>query len=243
MGYSISVNCKSKKTQKQMLEFLEENFRHWAVVLGGKDDVRYITDPMDDLSYAHGKTQIGFDYGAGFSFDNTERGYYYGLLRWIALKIGRKRKVIRSPGNETWRFDEPVPYITYDGYDHWPVLLDKPDKPLRWCWVDKYGIKRCKDTLAEEYGALVHELLTKPAPKEKGKPRGIIIDPRVMEMYEGGKGPAVQEFMGVMMPHFTIEARIIIVKKLLWDEVKKRVKPARDELKRLDKLWSEHVQV
>jgi hypothetical protein len=34
-----------------------------------------------------------------------------------------------------------------------------------------------------------------------------------------------------------------IEKLFLWDKVKKRLKPAHDELKRLDKLWSEHVQI
>ena len=242
MGYSISVNCKSNKAQQQMLKFMGDNFRPWAVVLGGKDDVRYIGDPDDDLSYADGKRQIGFNYSSGWgSLGSPERDYYYATLRWIALQVGRRAKAIGSPeGGQVYRFDEPKPYITYDGYDHWPVLLERPNKKkLRWLWVSKYGMKRCKDNLAEHYGRLVHELLVKyDKKKPKGKPRGITIDPRVMAMYEGGKGPAIQEFMGMLMPHFTIEARIQIVKTLLWDEVKKRRAPVLKEMKRLDRLWA-----
>ena len=91
MGYSISVNCKSQQAQTRMLKFLERHFRHWGVLMGGPSDAdRYISAPQ-----AHGKHQVGFDYGA-WGANTTEREYYYALLRWVAIQVGQRRKSVRQ---------------------------------------------------------------------------------------------------------------------------------------------------
>lgn len=230
MGYSVSVNCKSQQAQTRMLKFLEKNFKHWGVLNGGSpDEARYISDPQNDLYYAHGKHQIGFNYGA-WGANTAEREYYFALLRWVSIQVGQRRKSVRLVDhNKTYKFDKPVPVFIYDGYDHWPVLIDKPKtSKLSWCWVDRLGMIRDKDDIAERYQILIWEHLIRPVPRKKGEQPRSEVDDRIFEVLGLPKDATLE---------LTREDRVKITKKLLWKQVEEQRAPIRTELKRLDDLW------
>lgn len=143
MGYSLSTIAKSKSAQKRMLAFMEKHYIPAWKVLGEEEHSEFISEPSEDLSYAHNKLQIGFDFNAsGF-----EREYMFTLTHWMALKIGRRTNVVTMDEKRVEIRGEPFPYILYDGYDRWPVL-DRPlkeiPKRLHWCGSDYLGMRRDK---------------------------------------------------------------------------------------------------
>lgn len=232
MGYSISVQCKGKADQKKMLAFLKANFRPWKAVLGNDDGVKYVSDPDDDLSYAHGKNQIGFDYRAGFGGFDQEREYYFSALKWVALQVGKRSSKVRFD-DTTHKFDSPVPVFIYDGYERWPILSEKPKKRgLRWCWVDKLGMKRDKDCVAEENRLLIWEHLIVVQPRKKGQKaneREVAVRDDIVSFIGMTPGEGV--------PQLSLEKQTALVKKFLWKEVQAFRAPIKAELARLDKLW------
>lgn len=217
-----------------MLKFLAKNFRSWLEIIGKGDEDRYISDPTGDLSYAHGKYQIGFDYGAGWgTFDNSEREFYFAALRWIAIQVGQRRKALHMDSHEkTYNFATPVPFIIYDGCDNWPVLLERPAKSklsLSWCWTDQLGLVRDKDDIAERYRLLIWEHLITPVLTKKGRPTEVNVRPEVFEVL--GCKPEDG------LPALNLEMQVKLVRRLLWKEVLAARVPIRTELKRLDHLW------
>jgi hypothetical protein len=123
MGYSVAAVIKSKKARDAMLSFLQAHYRSWGEVLQaagvGADSEAYPHPDYDptvcvlrdgELSYDHGKIRIGFDY----SNQTLVGPYMYAIVRWICLKIGRKRAFEGLA--------EKTPYYMYDGYAGTPVL-------------------------------------------------------------------------------------------------------------------------
>lgn len=236
----MSVECRSQQARDRMLGFLGRSFRPWTVVLDGRDGDRYIGDPTKDLDYARGGWQVGFNYGAwGVSLGDPEYEYYWAVLRWIALQVGRRRGKFRLQGHEgTYSFPEPVPYTVYDGDDRWPVLTSRPHPRLRWCWVDRLGMHRDRGTVAEHHSNLVHELLVRPLPERDGSVvREFSLDERAVEIL-GGTPPTV-DLAGMRLFQIPRERRGVLVRKLLWPEVLERLRPVREEMARLDALWRE----
>jgi hypothetical protein len=149
MGYSISVNIRSVRLRDKMLAFLEENWRRWPELDGGKrEDPAFASDPETgkDVSYNNGqKCNIGISYNAC----EPERDYIFQFIRWLAIIIGKKK---RFKG-----IKDPVPYMLYDGDECWPVLIkgkQKLDKGCEWAWAiyDRYGTKQIKDYETKIYG-------------------------------------------------------------------------------------------
>ena len=142
MGYSITTPIKSQKAKAEMFAFLTEHFVPFYELLphlyGGFSQLR---GPLDgDFAYDHGKCRIGFDYSV---IQDLERDYVSGLLHWMALRVGRKRKL---PIFERFSNTKAiVPYIVYDGYESWPVRLasewrDKaPPEVRQWRFCDEHG--------------------------------------------------------------------------------------------------------
>lgn len=106
MGYSIATPVRSEKAHREMLAFLKENYRPWGKVIGNDDAGGYITEPTSDLSYDHSKRKIGFDYNAS----GGERQYAFAIVRWIALKVGRRTAA-------------KTPYYVYDGHERVGILV------------------------------------------------------------------------------------------------------------------------
>lgn len=111
MGYSAATPIKSRKAQQKMLSFLREHLRpaHWN---NPDDQCAWMRAMTDDLSYDQSKLKIGFDY---FNSQNFYGEYLFAVLRWMALRVGRKVRLKD--------YTEPIPYYMIDGYMPVPVLL------------------------------------------------------------------------------------------------------------------------
>lgn len=219
MGYSIGIHVQNKKLQRMMLDFMEKEYRpHWQV-RGLKDEKDCFTGPpSDNLDYFDGKCIIGIDFNAA----GWERGYAFTLVRWLALKVGKTRKTFKYPTKAT--FDEPVPYMVYDGVEAWPVLerpLSSVSKNLRECCVDRYGMKADKISTEDFIWDLEDDDSFSEAQREACKRHGIDPDKPWPKPEPEGVRWKIHETR----------------QRLLWPEVKKILVPMRDEMKRLDKAW------
>ncbi len=124
MGYTVTAPVRSKQAWSKMLAFLERNYRTWPALNGRPKGASYIRGPIgDDFSYDHGKQRIGFDYNCF----GGEREYMLALVRWIALRVGRKR------GGR--------PYYLYDGGLEGVIgiVLKKPI-PKEATLTDRWGV-------------------------------------------------------------------------------------------------------
>jgi hypothetical protein len=117
MGYTVSVSTKSQKAKREMLAFMEENFRPasdlWEEVEDRQDCTVNGLRTDEGLAYDRGSSKLGFNYNTG----SMSRYYAFMVCRWIALKVGRIRRFKKFGLPET-----SVPYIVYDGYESIPVL-------------------------------------------------------------------------------------------------------------------------
>lgn len=127
MGYSVSVSVRSHRFKSEMYDFLKRLYRPWSEIvaaLAEEDDEDYeildfFNGPFLDgeLASARGKCLIGWDY---HPTTGPEREYYYALVRWIAIQVGKRRRRFRG---EDLTLDRPVPYYVYDGIEAMPILL------------------------------------------------------------------------------------------------------------------------
>jgi hypothetical protein len=152
MGYSIGIRVKSGAAYAKMLAFMSEHYRPWTAVIGHPDGKSFASSPSDDLAYdSRGKLTLGFDYGCVLDW---EREHIYVILRWMAIKVGRTRRSFRKDSVTPSTLDEPVPYIVYDGYDPWPVLVGTKEEAkrlpstLRQFASDSLGLRNGPDALA-----------------------------------------------------------------------------------------------
>lgn len=236
MGYSISIHVKSKPVRRKMLDFMEVNYRRWSVVCG-KDPNEWSGSsrgPTDDLSYGGSKTSIGFDYGpmAGF-----ERDYIYSVLRWMAIKVGDRKPVMNTDEGEKGptepvTFPEPIPYYKYDCDSYFtPILIATeeqeaalPEKHRHWA-VDEWGVRvgptgidhqigSCSGMFSNPTGAsiLAESKMLGPAPKEDGEEREA----------------------------WMVKHRQVYL-KYLKDEINENIALIRQEIQRLDQLWTSQV--
>lgn len=130
MGYSIAIRCKNKALQEQMISFMDENYRNWPEISGM--DIHAYSNFTDELSYDSNKRAIGFDYNAC----EPERDYIFAVVRWLALKIGKKIK---------WKELGRIPFYVYDGCEPVPILTESdwkgvPDQ-YKWARVSDMGFK------------------------------------------------------------------------------------------------------
>jgi hypothetical protein len=132
MGYSIAIRCRSEQLRKRMLRFMKENFVP-ADKLFSSVDMAAAPGVTTDMSYDEGKTGLGFDYSAWVQ--GEERAYICTVLRWMALKIGRRRT-----WRKRWPEYGPLPHYVYDGYDAVPIFLESP--PKDYVKTDQYGCQR-----------------------------------------------------------------------------------------------------
>lgn len=118
MGYSVATPAKSGKAKAEMLEFMSEHFRpaHEFIpeVVASYDPSSsgILTD--DQLAYDRGSSKMGFNYSTS---TGPEGEYLFFICKWMALKVGRKRRF-----KEYGLPDTSVPYYVYDGHEAIPVL-------------------------------------------------------------------------------------------------------------------------
>jgi len=144
VGYSIATPMKSVKAKAEMRAFMDEHYRDIKAVTGGRYNA-FAHGPTDDLAYDHGKCRLGFNYNC----PDPERDYIFALVKWMALRAGRRRKleVFEQTGVMA-----VVPYYVYDGFEAIPIVLVSewkgkeppypwPDNPNCEAWplVDEHG--------------------------------------------------------------------------------------------------------
>jgi hypothetical protein len=159
MGYSASTPMKSAKARDEMLAFLAEHYRPWHVIQPPKDvladfDFGWVPEEWDwtteivagdGIDYNGSKTKIGFNFGNSSGL----LGHYgFSLLRWVALKAGKRRKVSKK---EFGDLGGVVPVFQYDCDPAWPVLVrseweDKAPEGCWWCLTDDHGFKPVRRT-------------------------------------------------------------------------------------------------
>lgn len=225
MGYSIGLFARNEGLQVAMWDFMEREYRpHWRI-RGRPEGPCYSSPPRLNVDYVHGKHVLGIDYGACGGF---ERGYGFALVRWMALKVGRSRRSFKEP---KVKFQEPVPYMSYDSEALWPILvkpLSSVPKALRWCCVDRYGVKLDPTTYDDFIFDIPDHEAFKKAQIDACKKHGIDPD----------NWPAPEnEPKGVRWKIHDTRAR------LLWPEIQKVIEPIRVELKRLDTQWCKEAHV
>lgn len=118
MGYSIATPAKSGKAKTEMLGFMSEYFRpaHEFIpeVLASYDPSSSGLLTEDQLAYDSGPSKMGFNYSTS---TGPEGEYLFYICKWMALKVGRKRRFKKYGLPDT-----SVPYYVYDGYEAIPVL-------------------------------------------------------------------------------------------------------------------------
>jgi len=131
MGYYIAVPCKSAKSRDEMLAFLAQHFRDaWELFDWVPRDNRMErpTHGKDICAYAKA-LEIGWYRNAGWNPEHS--AYADSILRWMALKIGRRMTTE----------DEEVPGygpldVAFTVYEtqRQPVVLQSqcPDAPDGW---------------------------------------------------------------------------------------------------------------
>jgi hypothetical protein len=148
MGYSIAIRARNQTLRKKMVKFMAANHRKWSDVIGEGKSIssRPGLGADGELDYDHNKLAVGFDYAS--HCHGWESALIYSETRWMALKIGQTKTRFKDPDKrDKYVFEEPKPFMVYDGYDEWPILVVKnlkealklPEKQ-RWCAFDKFGV-------------------------------------------------------------------------------------------------------
>ena len=229
MGASISVRVSSAEKRTKMLAFLSEHYRRWEHVVAGAG---YLNTDPDDFEIR--KKDISFDYSA---LHGWERVYVYSTIRWIALKVGDKKTRFRKDDVEPNVFLEPVPYMIYDEFDSWPILVCKSERdamklPIkhRWCSTDEYGVYLSERT-SESLVCAANEGALFDVDREKAQK---VQKAFTEELGALGEWPPYgsKEYQQRMEKYKRIRA------KYARTEIKVMLPKVRGELKRLDKLWS-----
>jgi hypothetical protein len=138
MGYSIHVVARSLKLKDEMLEFMQRNLVTWDKLVGTK--YRYTSEVLEGGPLLiNNPLALGIRYGAVMGL---ERDYAYIVVRWMALKIGRKCTNFGPENHRSFKAPWPVSYYVYDDYERTPVALRKVECGREWRVVDKYGMHK-----------------------------------------------------------------------------------------------------
>lgn len=232
MGASISTIVTSWGARDRMLDFLSKHYRDWTqvsgtpgarLVGGGKEVFDYMGSRGERV--AIGTEYLGNLYG-------WERCYVTALCRWVALKIGRKRVRFSKDVIGPEPFAKPVPYLLYDSYEYWPILvmsekaaLKLPEK-RQWCAVDKFGCY---------LGAEIHESVVSAAFDLISSN-----DKRYKAYAKDANrfGPVPSESEARLA---WLDKQRVVKAKHAKPEVERVLPVLRGELERLDRLWRKHA--
>jgi hypothetical protein len=130
MGYTIGVVCRSKKLAEKLLETINDNISD-AIKIALDEDSLSETYCYEFSCYSKNRVETKMSYYHGLDYE-----FMMAVARWGAIKAGKKRSSFR----ETEKFYSPIPYLSYDNCEAWPIILEKPkNKKLNWCYYDQYG--------------------------------------------------------------------------------------------------------
>ena len=226
MGYSIAIRVSSEVQRKRMIAFMGKHYRKWSDVI---EEGKSISsgEATDDLSYDHAKKALGFDYAS--HLHGWERLYVYSALRWMALKVGDRKRRFDKDTVDPPLFKKPVPFMVYDGYEFWPILVCQNErealklpKGQRWCSVDPYGVYISEKTSESIVTACEDLFLDKKLYAAFGN--------EVLKTI--GQAPEESEARSRW-----IKKNQAIRAKHCKPEIKRMLPKVRAELSRLDQLW------
>lgn len=144
-----------------MLDFLHTHYRAWHEVVGGYNPEN-TSGPTNDADYDDAKTFVGFNYSCTWGWG---RFWTTTSCRWIALQVGRRRRSFAKDVISPNVLAEPTPFITYDGYQNWPVIVSsaptKLPKGHQWCSTDPLGLINGPDVL-KDYAHVAAEMAVSP---------------------------------------------------------------------------------
>ncbi len=226
MGYSIAIRARNPKLRKKMVKFMAENFRKWSDVLGKGESIssRPGLGEEGSLDYDRSKDAVGFDYAS--HCHGWESCLIYSATRWMAIKIGKRRSKFQKDAVTPNVFDEAVPFMVYDGYQAWPILIVKDLKAAmklpataRWCATDSLGVY---------IGPEVNEILTSYAEE-------MFFDKKTFAAFERD----MKKFEHLHKTDFKAwrEKHREMKVKHMRPEIDKMLPIVRKEIERLDKLW------
>lgn len=142
MGWSFAVACKSAKAHQEILSFLEE---HYTPLNPERPK-----HPTPYTKYAYSKYSIGFD---------SPTKHEQAVLRWIALRAGKKRTSRSLLGPET----PAVPWVNLDGQGSSPVITkdqwDGREETEQYV-VDEHGFQPDETWLGEGMNPLLKSVIT-----------------------------------------------------------------------------------
>ncbi len=119
MGYSYSVTCHSLKARDYAAEFLKQT-PSWSELLGESydDDHTNYVCVGDELDYGASILKVGWN--CVVSWDSQH--YMLSLLRFIALRVGRKRR-FKEGTFHYWNYDsEANPIVDVDKLGFKPIF-------------------------------------------------------------------------------------------------------------------------
>lgn len=147
MGFTIGFQPASIVEKNQMLHFMwtKGNFRPWTHIIkeAGVKPKGPIGSSCNDAEVEKlGRKQIGFYSGAW----GWEQAYIYSLVRWMAVKVGlRKRFKVQGP------WVEELPHMVVN-YESWPVIATSTEreakkypKYIRWATYNQHGCYRASN--------------------------------------------------------------------------------------------------
>ncbi len=113
--HSISVPVRNKQLRDEMYEFLQRLYQPWYDVVEDEDLEPAYLGPYIDEDLGGPELRIGWECKSGVG---PEREYHYAILRWIALQVGRRKKVVSGKD-----LNQLVSYVLQDDDTEIPVLL------------------------------------------------------------------------------------------------------------------------
>jgi len=125
-----------------MYELLQDIFAPWSDIVDAEGSA--FSDLKMDRELAQpGPNRLGFNYETAVG---SEREYVFSVVRWMALKVGRRRRQFQGG----LKLDEAVPYWRPDGLIAHPVLVAEdwevpPPGPL----YSPYGVPEDQGVLRE----------------------------------------------------------------------------------------------
>jgi len=233
MGYSMGARARNATLKKQMLAFLDEHYRCWPQVMGEDEKHWWFNSSppkgSPDLSYDSAKLALGFDHSG---LHGWERFYLFTVSRWIALKVGSRKRRFSRDTIEPCVLDEPTPFMTYDSNDHWPVIVRtvkeaaKLPKGQQWCAMSPLGLPTGPRRFHKASSAALEALLDSKELDKVFKAIGADLEKSNYNSLPGGT------------PRITLHEDIRL--KHLKPRVIEGFAKVRAEMRRLDQLWSSH---
>jgi hypothetical protein len=214
MGYNLKVDARSPELRNKMVRFMEDNHKNPGDMAGPPEK--------------RGKKGIVIEYSS--CLDGQERVHVYSTVRWMALQVGMLRSKFNKESVDPNVFDQPVPYMSYDSCENWPILvcdsekeaMAKWPKSLWWCCTDRLGVylgEKTSESIVHAVSLALFIDKKKTAAFEK-------------EMLKIGPMPR-----GDPEHEKWIAKKHAIQAKLLKPETRAMMKEIRSDIGRLDKLW------